>query len=73
MPTNKPWLREGAVMPIQGRPVSNLTGFAPALPRPFDECGRLDVPALERFCDRQIHEGATALVVCGTTGDTSNF
>ena len=30
---------------------------------------RWTVAALERFCDRQIQEGATALVVCGTTGE----
>jgi 4-hydroxy-tetrahydrodipicolinate synthase len=46
-----------------------LSGFAPAVPTPFDENGALDVAALERFCDRQIQDGATALVVCGTTGE----
>ena len=30
---------------------------------------RSTVAAFERFCDRQIHEGATALIVCGTTGE----
>ncbi len=54
---------------ILGRHVSRLSGFAPAVPTPFDENGAVDSPALERFCDRQIHEGATALVVCGTTGE----
>jgi 4-hydroxy-tetrahydrodipicolinate synthase len=52
-----------------GRHVSRLSGFAPAVPTPFDENGALDTVALERFCDRQIHEGATALIVCGTTGE----
>src|SRR5215510_6868845 len=58
-----------AVMSIFGRHVSKLSGYAPAIPTPFDENGALDGAALERFCDRQIHEGATALVVCGTTGE----
>ena len=69
MPTSRPWLRERAVMPITGCHVSKLTGFAPAIPTPFGESGTLDIAAFERFCDRQIHEGATALVVCGTTGE----
>ena len=48
---------------------THLSGFAPAVPTPFDENGALDIPAFERFCDRQIQHGATALVVCGTTGE----
>ncbi len=52
-----------------GRHVSRLSGFAPAVPTPFDESGAIDRAAFERFCDRQIDEGATALVVCGTTGE----
>ena len=57
-------------MPIlRGHRVSRLSGFAPAVPTPFDEDGALDIPAFERFCDRQIQHGATALVVCGTTGE----
>jgi len=52
-----------------GRHVSRLSGFAPAIPTPFDDNGTVDAAALERFCDRQIHEGATALIVCATTGE----
>src|ERR1700704_6038813 len=52
-----------------GRHVSRLGGYAPALPTPFGDSGDLDVAALERLCRRQIQEGATALVVCGTTGE----
>ncbi len=52
-----------------GRHVSRLGGYAPALPTPFDEIGNIDLPALERLCLRQLEEGATALVVCGTTGE----
>jgi 4-hydroxy-tetrahydrodipicolinate synthase len=53
--------------------LSGLTGYAPALPTPFDENGEIDVAALERFCDRQITAGANALVVCGTTGEAPNL
>jgi 4-hydroxy-tetrahydrodipicolinate synthase len=52
-----------------GRHVSKLSGYAPALPTPFGDEGNVDVGAFERLCDRQIQEGATALVVCGTTGE----
>jgi 4-hydroxy-tetrahydrodipicolinate synthase len=53
--------------------LSGLTGYAPALPTPFDESGEIDVAALEWFCDRQIKAGANALVVCGTTGEAPNL
>jgi 4-hydroxy-tetrahydrodipicolinate synthase len=56
-------------MMITGRHVSRLSGYAPALPTPFDQNGNVDSAALEAHCDRQIQEGATALVVCGTTGE----
>jgi 4-hydroxy-tetrahydrodipicolinate synthase len=52
-----------------GRHVSKLSGYAPALPTPFDDNGDIDGAAFERFCNRQIQEGATALVVGGTTGE----
>ena len=52
-----------------GRHVSKLSGYAPALPTPFGDDGNIDVAAFEQFCDRQIRAGATALVVCGTTGE----
>ena len=56
-------------MPVIARPVSKLSGYAPAVPTPFGDDGNIDIAALERLCDRQIREGATALVVCGTTGE----
>ena len=56
-------------MDIIGRHVSRLSGYAPALPTPFDNDGNIDSAAFEQLCDRQIREGATALVVCGTTGE----
>lgn len=51
------------------RHVLRLSGYAPALPTSFDDGGALDLPALERLCHRQVENGATALVVCGTTGE----
>jgi len=52
-----------------GRHVSKLSGYAPALPTPFSDDGNIDCAAFEHLCDRQIRAGATALVVCGTTGE----
>jgi 4-hydroxy-tetrahydrodipicolinate synthase len=60
--------REGIAM-ITGKHVSRLSGYAPALPTPFAQNGNVDSVALETLCDRQIQEGASALVVCGTTGE----
>jgi 4-hydroxy-tetrahydrodipicolinate synthase len=54
---------------MTGKHVSRLSGYAPALPTPFDQNGNVDSAALEALCERQIQEGATALVVCGTTGE----
>ena len=56
------------MIPI-GRHVSKLSGYAPALPTPFDADDNIDCAAFEKFCGRQIQEGATALVVGGTTGE----
>ena len=52
-----------------GRHVAKLSGYAPALPTPFTNLGEVDGAAFEHFCDLQIRAGATALVVCGTTGE----
>ena len=52
-----------------GRHVSKLSGYAPAVPTPFGDDGNVDCAAFEQFCDQQIRAGATALVVCGTTGE----
>ena len=56
-----------------GRHVSKLSGYAPALPTPFDKDDRIDSGAFERLCDLQIKSGATALVVCSTTGEAPNL
>ena len=53
--------------------VLGFSGYAPALPTPFDDDGELDLPALERLCHRQLEDGATALVVCGTTGEAATL
>ncbi len=58
---------------IRRQDVSRLSGYAPALPTPFNEADEVDAAALERLCDRQIQEGASALVVCGTTGEAPNL
>ena len=55
------------------RHVSMLSGYAPALPTPFDTAGNVDVAALQKLCELQVREGATALVVCGTTGEAPNL
>jgi 4-hydroxy-tetrahydrodipicolinate synthase len=55
-------------MPI-GRHVSKLSGYAPSLPTPFDDLGGIDTGAFERLCAFQVSEGATALIVCSTTGE----
>jgi 4-hydroxy-tetrahydrodipicolinate synthase len=60
-------------MTSTGRHVSKLSGYAPALPTPFNDKGNIDVAAFERLCDLQIAAGATALVVGGTTGEASTL
>jgi 4-hydroxy-tetrahydrodipicolinate synthase len=57
-------------MDIIGRHVSQLTGYAPALPTPFDHRDDVDREAFENVCRLQVEAGATALVVCGTTGES---
>src|SRR5580704_1978945 len=67
--TRSPMSREEMTMTVVGRHVSRLSGYAPAVPTPFDDDGNVDHAAFEQFCHRQIQQGATALVVCGTTGE----
>jgi len=62
-------LREVTAMPTIGRHVSRLAGYAPALPTPFADNGDIDRATFEQLCHHQLHMGATALVVCGTTGE----
>ncbi|MEW6454540.1 MAG: 4-hydroxy-tetrahydrodipicolinate synthase [Pseudomonadota bacterium] len=49
--------------------IPKLSGYAPAIPTPFNADGSIDHVTFERFCDLQINHGAGALVVCGTTGE----
>jgi len=56
-----------------GRHVWKLSGYAPALPTPFDENDSINAAAFEHFCERQISNGATALVVGATTGEAPNL
>jgi 4-hydroxy-tetrahydrodipicolinate synthase len=56
-------------MSLPSPAVLRLSGYAPAIPTPFKSDGAVDYDALQRFCDLQIKGGATALVVCGTTGE----
>ena len=60
-------------MTVIGRHVSKLSGYAPALPTPFNDEGGIDLGAFERLCDLQVAHGATALVVCGTAGEASTL
>jgi 4-hydroxy-tetrahydrodipicolinate synthase len=52
-----------------GRHVCKLAGYAPALPTPFDDDDAIDAVAFKHLCELQISNGATALVVAGTTGE----
>ena len=56
-------------MSTMDRRLTQLSGYAPAIPTPFNEGGSLDQDALEQLCERQIRLGASALVVCGTSGE----
>jgi 4-hydroxy-tetrahydrodipicolinate synthase len=56
-----------------GRHVCKLAGYAPALPTPFEDDEAIDAAAFEHFCELQISNGATALVVGGTTGEAPNL
>jgi 4-hydroxy-tetrahydrodipicolinate synthase len=48
--------------------LATLCGYASALPTPF-AAGRVDANAFQSFCEWQIAEGVSALVVNGTTGE----
>ena len=51
---------------------SIFEGVATALITPLDENG-VDYPALERLIEWQLQEGVNALVICGTTGESSTL
>jgi 4-hydroxy-tetrahydrodipicolinate synthase len=56
-------------MPSRYGRIASLSGYMPAIPTPFGDDGNVDHSAFQHFCDHQIQQGATALVVCGTTGE----
>jgi 4-hydroxy-tetrahydrodipicolinate synthase len=47
-------------------------GSIPALITPFRD-GKFDAPAFEAFVDWQVREGSTAVVPCGTTGESATL
>lgn len=47
-----------------------MRGIHTALVTPFTDDDRVDLPALEALCERQIDAGIDGLVACGTTGET---
>src|SRR3712207_623642 len=49
-----------------------FSGSIPALVTPFRD-GAVDFATLEAFVDWQVEEGSTALVPCGTTGESSTL
>jgi 4-hydroxy-tetrahydrodipicolinate synthase len=48
---------------------SSLGGYLAAVPTPFAADGAVDEEALAAFCDWQIGQHISGLVVCGTTGE----
>ena len=54
-PSRRP--REQIKMTIIDRYALRLSGYAPAVPTPFDGNGNIDSAAFEQFCDRQVQEG----------------
>ena len=49
-----------------------FTGVATALATPFNDEG-INIPEFEKFINFQIESGIDALVVCGTTGESSTM
>ena len=47
-----------------------LSGYIADIPTPFDANGTIDWAAFDRLCRRQIHVGASAIVVAETAGET---
>ena len=48
---------------------ARMRGIGAALPTPY-RFGRVDLDAFARLCDRLIERGVSALVPCGTTGES---
>lgn len=50
-----------------------FTGVATAVVTPMNEDGSINFDRLKEFIDEQIEAGITALVICGTTGESSTM
>jgi 4-hydroxy-tetrahydrodipicolinate synthase len=55
-----------------GRSIAMFSGSIPALVTPFRD-GAVDEEAFRRFVDWQIDNGSSALVPCGTTGESATL
>lgn len=53
--------------------MSIFTGAAVAIVTPFTAEGAVDYPALSNLLDFQINNGTDAIVICGTTGESSTL
>lgn len=53
--------------------MSIFTGAGCAIVTPFTADGAVDYPALERLLDFQINNGTDAIIICGTTGESSTL
>ncbi|WP_042698958.1 4-hydroxy-tetrahydrodipicolinate synthase [Azospirillum sp. B506] len=49
--------------------IRKLSGYLTAVPTPFTADGGIDEAAFSSFCDHQVAQGISGLVVCGTTGE----
>ena len=50
-----------------------FTGAAVAIITPMNEDGSVNYPEFERFVDWQLENGTDAIVICGTTGESSTL
>lgn len=53
--------------------MSIFTGAGCAIITPFTAEGAVDYPALDRLLDFQIENGTDAIIICGTTGESSTL
>jgi 4-hydroxy-tetrahydrodipicolinate synthase len=58
---------------VKAGAAADWKGCGTALVTPFDEKGRIDFGALERFVNWQIERGIDFLVPCGTTGESATL
>ncbi len=53
--------------------MSLFTGCATALATPFDKRGHISCSSFQRLLDAQLEGGVSAVVVCGTTGESATL